>query len=154
MANLGFTPFYNRPARCYAKKITANGNNAKTGMVVVADTTNTNASDEVKTVSSAGATGVEGVIVTPQGDPNNSNQFVTGNIVDVAYEGVVPVLVEANAAVTRGATLITSATTGCAKLLAAEAKPYDVIGYAEEDKTIGGSADFVSVRLNVLRIQS
>ena len=149
-AALGFFPFYNRPGVCNTRKLTTT---AAPWMVLMADAVNDPSS--AKKATGAGVTAVLGVIVTPQGDPNNSGNFAIGDLVDVAETGNVPVLFDAGTVLTREATIISGATAGTAKVLGAEAKPYDVIGYyAGEAKTIGGSPDVGSVRLDMHRVEA
>jgi hypothetical protein len=147
---IGLFPFYDRVTRSKARNIktgTAQGR----GAVMMIDGTDP---ADCKQLTGAGVTGLLGVVADAQGDPNNSGIFPNGSIVNVAEEGTVPVLFDAATVITRGATIISGATAGTAKVLAAEGKPYDVIGYAEEAKTIGGSPDTAAVRLSLHRVEA
>lgn len=143
MADIGLNPPDNRPADfCTVTMTVATG---KYGMIVVPDGA---PHADAKITTAAGETKLLGVIVD-QGDPNNSGLFATGAQVSVARGGVVEVLFQNGTVIARGDTIIASGTAGMAKVLAAEAKPYDVLGYAEEARTIGAAAGRASVRLHI-----
>lgn len=151
---IGSLPFYNRPmpGGTSARTLTAT---AAPFSVVVAETGSSNANpDDVTPNTSAGQTGIVGVISDPQGDPNNSNNFVSGNVVNVMEHGKCPVLIVSGAVLTKRCTLIASATAGQAKVLASESKPYDVIGYYDDVPQTLSAATALSVELNVHRIES
>lgn len=123
--------------------------------IVVADTSAGNANPEDVTPSTtAGQTLIIGVINDPQGDPNNGNAFPPGAEVSVAEHGKVPVVIVAGSVLTKRCTLITSGTPGMAKVLGAEAKPYDVIGYYDDAPQTLTANTALSVELHIHRIES
>lgn len=143
---IGNFPFYDRAFASKARTLTEA---ASPHMVLMIDGTDPAA---VKKSTGAGVSGIVGVLNDPQGDPNNSGAFAQNDVVNVAESGTVPVLFCANESVVRGGVVISGSTAGCAKMRAAEGAPYDIIGIAEETKTIGSSPDTASVRLTLHRI--
>lgn len=143
MADIGLFPPYSRVEHATTRTMTvATG---KYGMIVVPDGA---AHADAKISVDAGETKLLGVICS-QGDPNNSGLFATGANVSVADEGIVEVLFPAGTVIARGDTIIASGDNGHAKVLGAEGKPYDVLGYAEQGITIGAAAGYASVRLQI-----
>lgn len=123
------------------------------GMVVIGDTGTTNYRD-VKLPSGAGNVGVRGV-VADHGDPNNSGQFASGDEFGVCADGLVEVLLDAGQSCVKDAPLITGATVGTVKPIAAEVAPYDIVGYAAESYTnSGGSPVLVSMLCKPQRRQA
>ena len=144
MTAIGLFPFYDRPVVEKVRTLTVA---ASPHMLVMVDGTTP---DGVKPTTGAAVSGVVGVINDPQGDPNNSNAFPIGGTVNVCEVGTVPILFCASESVVRGNPVIAGATAGCAKMYAAEGA-CDIIGFAEETKTIGASPDLASVRLSLHR---
>ena len=142
--SIGLMPAYSNPARQITKTMSVA--TAKYGMIAVPDATSNH--DGAKINIAAGETLIEGVI-TSQGDPNNSDLFAVGDQPSVAIEGIVEVLFAAGEVIAKGDTIITGGTAGCGKVLGAEAKPYAVLGYAEQAITIGAAAGRASVRLSI-----
>ena len=137
---IGNFPFYDRAVVSKPRTLTGA---ASPCMLVMVDGTDP---DAVKPTTGAAVSGIAGVISTEQGDPNNGGAHAQGDVVDCVEIGTVPVLFQANESVVRGNPVISGATAGCAKMWAAEGA-CDVIGFAEETKTIGASPDVASVRL-------
>lgn len=130
-------------------------NQASAYSVVVAETASSNANPEDVTPStSAGQTGIVGVINDPQGDPDNSGLFPAGTSVSIAESGKVPVLIVSGAVLTKRCTLIASGTAGMAKVLGAESKPYDVIGYYDDVPQTLTANTALSVELNIHRVEA
>lgn len=151
---IGNFPFYSRPmpGGTSARSLT---NSAAPYSVVVGETASSNANpNDVTPSTSAGQTGIVGVISDPQGDPNNSNAFPSGAVVNVAEHGKVPVLIVSGAVLTKRCTLIASGTAGQAKVLGAESKPYDVIGYYDDVPQTLTAATALSVELNIHRVEA
>lgn len=121
--------------------------------VVVADGGTSNPED-VTPSTTAGQVGIVGVINDPQGDPDNSGLFPVGASVSVAEDGKVPVMIVSGSVLTKRCTLIASATAGMAKVLGAEAKPYDVIGYYDDVPQTLTANTALSVELNINRVQA
>lgn len=119
---------------------------AKFGSVVVKSGTTDHAA--MATTTSAGATGVMGV-VTSQGDPNNSGLHAVGDEVSVRDAGDVEILVLPATAYARGDKLITSTTAGVAKKLEAETGNMTIIGEVLQDVTTGAAAQRISCRLTM-----
>lgn len=135
-----------------ARRLTAS---AAPHSIVIADTAGGNTNPEDVTPSTAaGQTGVVGVINDPQGDPNNSDAFPSGTMVSVAEHGKVPVLIVSGSVLTKRCTLIASGTAGMAKVLGAEAKPYDVIGYFDDEPQTLAADTALSVELNIHRVEA
>jgi len=135
-----------------ARKLTAA---AAPYSVVVAETAAGNSNPEDGTPSTtAGQTAVIGVIADPQGDPNNGGLFPLGATVSVAERGKVPVLIVSGSVLTKRCTLIASDTVGIAKVLGAEAKPYDVIGYFDDVPQTLAADTALSVELHIHRVEA
>lgn len=120
---------------------------AKFGSVVVQAATGNHA--DMQTTTSAGATGVMGVVQS-QGDPNNSGLFAVGDQPTVADLGDVQILVLGGVTYAVGDPLITSTTAGVAKKLAAETGA-DIIAYSLQAVTTGTNPQLISARLNITR---
>jgi hypothetical protein len=118
---------------------------AKFGSIVVQAATGNHA--DMVTTTSAGATGVQGV-VTSIGDPNNSDLFAVGDQVSVRDLGDAEVLVVAGTYAV-GDPIITSTTAGAGKKLAAETGA-DIVGYSLQAITLA-AVGRISVRLNITR---
>lgn len=144
MASIGLNPPKVRGTEFETRRMTvATG---KKGMLVVPSGDGTH--DGAKIATTAGETKLLGVIKN-EGDPNNSGLFPTGANVSVQKDGPAEVLFDAAEAITEGDTIIASGTDGHAKVLGAEGKPYTVLGYAAETRTIGAAAGFASVNLQI-----
>jgi hypothetical protein len=102
---------------------------------------------DMQTTTTAGATGVMGV-VTSQGDPNNSGLFAVGDQASVRDLGDAEVLVVAGTYAV-GDPIITSTTAGAGKKLAAESGA-DVLGYSLQAITLAATGR-ISVRLQITR---
>lgn len=123
---------------------------AQFGTVLI--TANTANHSEMVTTTSAGTTGVQGV-VTSQGDPNNSGLFAVNDIVSVRDQGDAQILVLGGVSYAETDLLITSTTAGVAKKLESETGSMDVIGYPVQKVTTGSASQLISVRLNIHRIK-
>jgi hypothetical protein len=142
MADIGLNP----PKRgiVHARTGVMKDANAKFGSVVVASGSSGHA--DMATTTSAGATGVEGVVCS-QGDPNNSGLFASGEEVSVQDLGDCQILVLGSTAYARGDKLITSTTAGVAKKLASETGNMTIIGEVLQDVTTGTNPQLISCRL-------
>lgn len=122
------------------------------GMVVIGDTATNNFRD-VKLPAGAGAVGVRGV-VQDRGDPNNAGLFPIGEEFGACVDGFVEVLLDAGQSAVKDAPLITGATPGTVKPIAAESAPYDIVGYAEQTITAGASPTLISMLCKPQRRQA
>lgn len=147
--DIGLNPF--RSDRRQFEGCVATVTGVKYGMVVVADTGTTNARD-VKLPTSAGATGVRGV-VSDQGDPNSSDGFAVGDEFGCCVDGIVEVLLDAGEACVKDEPAICGATDGTVKPLAAESAPYDIVGtFAQTYSNAAGATPvLVSMKVSVYR---
>lgn len=114
---------------------------------VLVSAANGNHADMV-TTTSAGATGVMGV-VTSQGDPNNNGLFAVGDDASVRDLGDAEVQVVAGTYAV-GDPLITSTVAGCAKKRAAETGA-DVLGYSLQAITTSANGQRISARILISR---
>ena len=144
MADINLNPPLSRKGQCKTGVMV--DALAKFGSVLVASGTSGHA--DMATTTSAGATAVEGVVVS-QGDPNNSGLFAVGDEASVAYSGVVQILVLGSVTYARGDKLITSTTAGVAKKLASETGNMTIIGEVEQDVTTGTNPQLISCRLTL-----
>lgn len=120
---------------------------AKFGSVVVQAATGNHA--DVVTTTSAGATGVMGVVQS-QGDPNNNGLFAIGDEASVVDLGDVKILVLGGTTYAIGDPLITSTTAGVAKKLAAETGA-DIIATSLQAVTTGANPQLISARMIISR---
>lgn len=145
MADIGLNP----PSRgiLHARTGVCTDALAKFGSVVIQAGTGNHA--DVVTTTSAGATGVMGVIVS-QGDPNNSGLFAVGDQPSVCDLGDVQILVLGSSTYAVGTPLITSTTAGVAKALAAETGA-DIIATSLQAVTTGTNPQLISARMIISR---
>lgn len=120
---------------------------AKFGSVLVQAGTANHA--DMVTTTSAGATGVQGVVQS-QGDPNNSGLFAVGDTPTVVDQGDVQILVLGGVTYAVGDPLITSTTAGVAKKLAAETGA-DIIAYSRQAVTTGTNPQLISAFMAISR---
>lgn len=148
----GKFPFYNRslPGGTTARTLTAA---AAPYSIVVATTAGSNANpNDVTPSTGAGETLIVGVISDPQGDPNNSGNFASGDVVNVMEHGKCPVLLVSGSVLTKRCTIIASGTAGMGKVLGAESAPYDVLGYFDDVPQTLAADTALSVELAIHRI--
>ena len=98
--------------------------------------------DQAVLPSGAAATKIVGVAKNATG--------ASGERVNVAKVGVVPVLAAANASITQGDELITSNSSGHVKSWTNETA-VDVVGIAMETRTIGSTAEMIPCELRIYR---
>lgn len=142
-AALGLMPVYTRPTDILPVVMSAA--TGKRGYIVAltADTEPSSA-----TITTTAGQQPFGVIVD-EGDPNNSDLHASGAVVSVATGGICDVMFDAAEAITKGDKIICSGTDGLAKVLAAEADPYWLLGEAMQTITIGSAAGKASVKLAI-----
>lgn len=144
MASVGLYPPKNNPSDFETGTMT--DALAKYGSVVARSTGDAD-HDDVACTTASGQQPL-GVVVSV-GDPNNSDLFASGAQVSIAKRGCVEVLFVTGTAIVKGDKIIAGGTTGQAKVLAAEADPYWLLGTAAETRTIGAAAGTASVDLNI-----
>jgi hypothetical protein len=118
---------------------------AKFGSVVISAATGNHA--DVVTTTGAGSAIVLGVVQS-QGDPNNSGLFAVGDEATVVDIGDVQILVLGGVTYAVGDQLITSATAGVAKKLAAETGAM-VIATSLQAVTTGTNPQLISARMTL-----
>ncbi len=139
--DIGLNPPDTRHDRVIGGKATATG--IKFGHVVIKDTAATGRRD-CKLTSTAGDKPVMGVVVS-QTDPTNGS--AVGDDLEICDAGIVECYLEASSTIVFGDVLITSATPGCVKKLAAEGT-YDIVGRAHQDMISGATLVRIAVELN------
>lgn len=112
------------------------------GSVVIYDTSKSG--QLVKAPTAAGNTGVAGVIVGQQATGGTA----VGDLVEVAYEGIVPILLGTTQAVTVGDKLIVAGTDGSVKGRGASTG-CDVIAVCEETRTAGANNELITGRIQL-----
>lgn len=147
MSDVNLNPPFSSNVHSRACRVAAYAG-VKYGAVVVASGSSSAA--DVATTTSAGATGVMGVVQS-HGDPNNSDLFANGDVIDVRDEGDAEILVLGSVSYVRGEALVTSTTAGVAKKRASETTA-DIIGYVLQDVTTGTNPQLISCRLAITRI--
>jgi hypothetical protein len=144
MADIGLNP----PTRgnVHSREVVMTDALAKFGYVVKS-AANGNHADCV-TTATPGDTNMLGVIQS-QGDPNNSALFAVGDTASCRDSGDAQVAVKA-ATYAVGTPLISSATAGLAKALAAETGA-DIIGYSRQAITTSQDGQLISMMVQISR---
>jgi predicted RecA/RadA family phage recombinase len=114
----------------------------KEGAVVIHDSSADG--NKVKAPTAAANTGIAGVIWGQQPSSGTS----AGDDVEVAYEGIVPVQLDATEAVTVGGKVIISDTDGSVKALGTT-DSCDILGVTEITKTAGAANELIPVRIQI-----
>lgn len=127
--------YFSRPMLCATAGL-------KEGAVVVHDSSAIK--DKVKAPTAAGNTGVAGVIVGQQPAAGTS----AGDTVEVAWFGIVPVMLDAGQAVTVGGKVQISDVDGSVKALGTT-DSCDIVGVTEQTLAAGAANELIDVRLQL-----